>query len=65
MLVYVALEGEYEAYMPLGVFGSLEAAKKCVDNSKPSYNTEVAVFDTISGQHQNTIRYMIDGGWET
>lgn len=57
MLVYVAMAGEYEVFCPLGIFEDVEKAKKCVEDSEPSYNTEVAVFDTEKGCRKSLAYY--------
>jgi hypothetical protein len=56
-LVYVALAGEYEVAFPLGVFSDLKKAKKCIEDSNPSCNTEVLAYNIKTGLVDHMFTY--------
>lgn len=67
MRLYVAIEGEYEVAWPLGIFSTLELAKKCVEDKKASYGGEVLVWDLDCnapiGEYRYRERYNADAPW--
>ena len=62
MFAYVALAGEYEEYAPLGVFDTLEKAKKAVEDSKPTYSTCVYLYELFSGEVVN--EWLYERNWD-
>lgn len=50
MLVYVAFYGEYDAPYPIGVYDTLARAIQALIDSKPTFNTDVCVYDTNTGK---------------
>ena len=60
MKVYVPIAGEYEVSEPLGVFESSELALSCLLESKPTYNTEILVYETTSGKCIDGIGISVD-----
>ena len=50
MLVYVAFFGEYDAPYPIGVYDTLARAMQACIDSKPTYNTDICVYDIGTGK---------------
>jgi hypothetical protein len=55
--VFLAIYGEYEEPLPIGVYDTLEKAKEAVVNSNPSYDTEVEEYDPTTGRNVATYYY--------
>lgn len=49
-MAYVAQYGEYDNQTPIGVFDNLVSAQMAVIASKPTYDTEVEVFNLETGK---------------
>jgi len=56
---YVAFYGEYEAPYPIGVYDTLEKAKKAVTDHNHKYNTEVIEYNLITGESLGLYIYYI------
>lgn len=55
--VFVAFAGEYEVPHPLAVVDTLAKAMKAVEDSNPTYTTEVLEYDVTTGCVINEWRF--------
>jgi len=56
---YAAFYGEYEVTDPIGVYDTLEKAKKAVTDHDHRYNTEVIEYNLITGERLGLYIYYI------
>lgn len=55
--VFAAFYGEYEEPYPIGVYDTVGKAKKAVENSNPSFNTEVIEYNLETGEQVSILHF--------